>query len=32
MDLGYNALKDWRISFIFNWQSSKTGPEDELNI
>ena len=32
LGLGYNASKDWRISFTFNWQSSRTGPEDELNI
>lgn len=32
LGLGYNASKEWRISFLFNWQTSRAGPEDELNI
>ena len=32
LGVGYNASNEWRISFLVNWQKSRTGPEDELNI
>jgi hypothetical protein len=32
LGLGYNASNDWRISFLVNWQTSRTGPEDELSV
>jgi hypothetical protein len=30
--LGYKLVKDWEISFIFNWQGSKLGQGDHLNV
>jgi Protein of unknown function (DUF2490) len=32
LGLGYNASNDWRISCLVNWQTSRTGPEDELSV
>lgn len=28
--IGYNATKDWVFELVFNWQSSRVGPEAEL--
>jgi len=30
--LGYNASKDWRFEFIFNWQTSRSGPDKEFGV
>ena len=30
--LGYRAKKDWQLSFVFNWQGSRDGIEQDLNI
>jgi hypothetical protein len=29
---GYNASKIWRFSFLLNWQTSRSGPENELRV
>lgn len=30
--LGYNANKYWRFSVMLNWQSSRTGPDNEFSV
>lgn len=30
--LGYKPDKEWKISFVFNWQASKSGPNEELHV
>ena len=30
--LGYKPVKDWEISFVFNWQGSRSGPDEQLNV
>ena len=30
--LGYKPVKDWEISFIFNWQGSRSGPKDNIDV
>lgn len=32
LGLAYNVSKTWQFSFIFNWQSSRSGPEDGLAV
>lgn len=29
---GYTASKDWRFSVVMNWQTSRSGPDDEFNV
>jgi long-subunit fatty acid transport protein len=29
---GYNVSKEWRVSFVFNWQRSRSGPEDQFSV
>jgi len=31
LGLGYSVSNDWKFSFIFNWQKSRTGPNADLN-
>ena len=30
--LGYKPDKEWMISFVLNWQSSRAGPSESLNV
>ncbi len=30
--LGYKPDKEWKISFVFNWQTSRTGPNEGLQV
>ncbi|NOQ92880.1 MAG: DUF2490 domain-containing protein [Flavobacteriaceae bacterium] len=30
--LGRKVIKEWQLTFMFNWQSSRTGPNDDLGI
>ena len=30
--MGYKPVKDWEISFIFNWQGSRSGPKDNIDV
>ena len=30
IELGYKPAKEWQLSFVFNWQGSRSGPEDKL--
>jgi len=30
--IGYNVSKDWQYSLLFNWQRSRSGPNDELRV
>jgi hypothetical protein len=30
--LGYKPDKEWKISFVFNWQSSRIGQNESLNV
>ena len=30
--LGYNVNKRWRVSFMLNLQSSRSGPENKFNV
>ncbi|MCF6171205.1 MAG: DUF2490 domain-containing protein [Bacteroidales bacterium] len=31
IELGYKPAKEWQLSFVFNWQGSRTGAEEKLN-
>ena len=30
VELGYKPAKEWQLSFVMNWQGSRSGPEDKL--
>lgn len=30
--LGYKVSKDWRFSLVWNWQKSRSGPNDEFHV
>ncbi len=32
LGLGFKPTKNWQVSFIFNWQGSRTGSNDKLNV
>lgn len=31
IELGYKPTKEWQLSFVFNWQGSRSGPEDKIH-
>lgn len=31
IELGYKPAKEWQVSFVFNWQASRTGPDEKLH-
>jgi hypothetical protein len=32
LGLGYRPDKEWQVSFVFNWQGSRAGPHEGLNV
>jgi len=31
IELGYKPAKEWQLSFVLNWQGSRSGPDEELH-
>jgi hypothetical protein len=31
IELGYKPAKEWQVSFVLNWQGSRTGAKEKLN-